>query len=95
MKDAKSHSDVQLKEMQILFDAGSLKAAEVFYVPSGITSAKEGWCILCWGKERHAYYLRSQREADGWRTFKTVDAAVKALHAMGWRTFSIDTNLWK
>lgn len=71
---------VNLKELQLLFDKGVIKAAS-------ITSVTGGWIVIYWGDEHEAYNLTTQRSE--LRTHKTIDAAHKLCFEIGFDSVEI------
>lgn len=77
------NDSLELKELTILFDAGALKVATIVNAP-----LKEGYQLICKGKAAN-YAFKGQRD-DHTRTFKTIDAAVKAANQIGFKVMTIE-----
>lgn len=75
-------------ELQILFDAGALKAAAV--VPAPLTA---GYNLLIERKSGTPITMAGTRKAKGQlvpRNFKTLDAAAAAARKVGFRAFRVE-----
>lgn len=69
---------MQLKDLKLLFDAGSLKKAVV--VPAPMNA---GYLLMV---DKHS--LRAQR--GGVRLFKSIDAAVESAHKIGFKSIQVE-----
>ncbi len=68
---------MQIKDLKLLFDGGSLKSVTVIKAPMSI-----GYLLMC---DRHI--LQAQRGGD--RIFKTIDSAVENAQKIGFKVISV------
>ncbi|MBY7814406.1 plasmid replication protein RepB [Vibrio fluvialis] len=68
---------MQIKDLRLLFDAGSLKKAQIVRAPMGT-----GYILLI---DKHI--VQAQRGGD--RLFKSIDAAVESAHNIGFRKVEV------
>ena len=68
---------MQIKDLILLFDAGSLKKARVVSLPMG-----DGYLLML---DKHV--LQAQRGGD--RVFKTIDAACESASRVGFRNVQV------
>ncbi|WP_281870244.1 hypothetical protein [Vibrio nigripulchritudo] len=68
---------MQIKDLKLLFDAGSLKKAVVCQSPMG-----KGYLLMC---DKHV--MQAQR--GGERVFKTIDAAVESASKVGFASVEV------
>ncbi|GMQ49711.1 hypothetical protein [Vibrio sp. 10N] len=74
----------ELKDIQLLMNAGSLTGATVSHQPMF-----GGWVATFQGKKKNEHYqLHTQRGE--MRTFKTADAAIKLVKGLGFANCTVD-----
>ena len=75
---------MQEKDLRILFEAGDLKKAQITPAPLALGQR----CVQLHRKTEEPVMLDAQRVSP--RTFKTLDAAYKAVAAIGFRKASVE-----
>lgn len=75
---------MELKDLRILFDSGVLTSATVS--PNILGG---GYIVTIIGKNNKQYVISRQRSKSEARIFKSIDAAVKNTHDIGFKTITV------
>ena len=77
----RSRDAVDLKEAQLLFEAGALNAAEAAKAPL----RDSGWILLLW-QDKRSEPLQLAAQRDDLRLFKSADAVISTARKIGFRS---------
>jgi hypothetical protein len=77
---------MELKQMQVAFDAGGLISAAIVRAP-----LMNGYILIVKNKNGVEHVMTAQRDTAGHpRSFKTIDAAVANAQKIGFMTVNVD-----
>lgn len=76
---------MEIKELKVLFDNGALKTVTVTKKMMG-----SGYVVIFDAKDKSKqYHISAQRTKGEPRVFKSIDAAVKNAHEIGFHTITV------
>jgi hypothetical protein len=75
---------MEIKDLKIVFDNGGLKKATITKNIMGV-----GYIVLFDAKDKKNHTISGQRTKGDSRVFKTIDAATKNIHEIGFREITI------